>query len=128
MSAATLPSYSVGTGHLEASGVLSAVPLIPRNLGLAVLQAYRTVVSPLYGDVCKYYPSCSAYAVGAVQQHGLLKGSALTAGRLARCHPWARGGVDDVPLHRHFRHELTRYGFVVPSTDEASAGSSPRKD
>ena len=128
MSAATLPSYSVGTGHLEASGVLSAVPLIPRNLGLAVLQAYRTVVSPLYGDVCKYYPSCSAYAVGAVQQHGLLKGSALTAARLARCHPWARGGVDDVPLHAHFRHDLTRYGFVVPSTDEAPAGASPRKD
>lgn len=128
MSAATLPSYSVGTGHLEASGVLSAVPLIPRNLGLVVLQAYRSVISPLYGDVCKYYPSCSAYAVGAVQQHGLLKGSALTAARLARCHPWARGGVDDVPLHAHFRHDLTRYGFVVPSTDEAPAGASPRKD
>jgi putative membrane protein insertion efficiency factor len=45
-------------------------------------------------SVCKYYPSCSAYAVGAVQQHGLVKGSALTAARLARCHPWARGGID----------------------------------
>ena len=128
MSATTLPSYSVGTGRFAASDVLPAVPLVPRNLGLAVLQAYRSVISPLYGDVCKYYPSCSAYAVGAVQQHGLLKGSALTAARLARCHPWARGGVDDVPVHRHFRHELTRYGFVVPSTDEASAGASPRKD
>ena len=128
MSATTLPSYSVGTGRFAASDVLPAVPLVPRNLGLAVLQAYRSVISPLYGDVCKYYPSCSAYAVGAVQQHGLLKGSALTAARLARCHPWARGGVDDVPMHAHFRHELTRYGFVVPSTDEASVGSSPRKD
>ncbi len=128
MSATTLPSYSVGTGRFAASDVLPAVPLVPRNLGLVVLQAYRSVISPLYGDVCKYYPSCSAYAVGAVQQHGLLKGSALTAARLARCHPWARGGVDDVPLHAHFRHELTRYGFVVPSTDEASAGASPRKD
>ncbi len=128
MSATTLPSYSVGTGRFAASDVLPAVPLVPRNLGLAVLQAYRSVISPLYGDVCKYYPSCSAYAVGAVQQHGLLKGSALTAARLARCHPWARGGVDDVPLHAHFRHDLTRYGFVVPSTDEAPAGASPRKD
>ena len=128
MSATTLPSYSVGTGRFAASDVLPAVPLVPRNLGLAVLQAYRSVISPLYGDVCKYYPSCSAYAVGAVQQHGLLKGSALTAARLARCHPWARGGVDDVPMHAHFRHELSRYGFVVPSTDEASVGSSPRKD
>ena len=128
MSATTLPSYSVGTGRFAASDVLPAVPLVPRNLGLAVLQAYRSVISPLYGEVCKYYPSCSAYAVGAVQQHGLLKGSALTAARLARCHPWARGGVDDVPLHAHFRHDLTRYGFVVPSTDEAPAGASPRKD
>jgi putative membrane protein insertion efficiency factor len=128
VSATTLPSYSVGTGRFAASDVLPAVPLVPRNLGLAVLQAYRSVISPLYGDVCKYYPSCSAYAVGAVQQHGLLKGSALTAARLARCHPWARGGVDDVPLHAHFRHDLTRYGFVVPSTDEAPAGASPRKD
>ncbi|MBG0716705.1 membrane protein insertion efficiency factor YidD [Microbacterium sp. 2C] len=128
MSATTLPSYSVGTGRFAASDVLPAVPLVPRNLGLVVLQAYRSVISPLYGDVCKYYPSCSAYAVGAVQQHGLLKGSALTAARLARCHPWARGGVDDVPLHAHFRHDLTRYGFVVPSTDEAPAGASPRKD
>jgi len=128
VSATTLPSYSVGTGRFAASDVLPAVPLVPRNLGLAVLQAYRSVISPLYGDVCKYYPSCSAYAVGAVQQHGLLKGSALTAARLARCHPWARGGVDDVPMHAHFRHELTRYGFVVPSTDEAPAGASPRKD
>ncbi len=128
MSATTLPSYSVGTGRFAASDVLPAVPLVPRNLGLVVLQAYRSVISPLYGDVCKYYPSCSAYAVGAVQQHGLLKGSALTAARLARCHPWARGGVEDVPLHAHFRHDLTRYGFVVPSTDEAPAGASPRKD
>ncbi|MEZ5187343.1 membrane protein insertion efficiency factor YidD [Microbacterium paulum] len=118
----------MGTGRFAASDVLPAVPLVPRNLGLVVLQAYRSVISPLYGDVCKYYPSCSAYAVGAVQQHGLLKGSALTAARLARCHPWARGGVDDVPLHAHFRHDLTRYGFVVPSTDEAPAGASPRKD
>ena len=66
--------------------------------------------------------------VFALGGDGLLKGSALTAARLARCHPWARGGVDDVPLHAHFRHDLTRYGFVVPSTDEAPAGASPRKD
>jgi putative membrane protein insertion efficiency factor len=128
VSATTLPSYSVGTGRFAASDVLPAVPLVPRNLGLAVLQAYRSVISPLYGDVCKYYPSCSAYAVGAVQQHGLLKGSALTAARLARCHPWARGGVDDVPLHRNFRHELTPHGFVVPATDDPPVGMSPRKD
>ncbi|MGB4777261.1 membrane protein insertion efficiency factor YidD [Microbacterium sp.] len=118
---------------MSASGVLRALPLIPRNAGLVVLHGYRATISHLYGDVCKYYPSCSAYAVGAVQQHGLVKGSALTAARLARCHPWARGGIDDVPPHRHFRHELTRHGFVVPATGDApdagaTASASTRKD
>lgn len=128
MSATTLPSYSLGTSTLSASTILSSVPLAPRNLGLALLHTYRATISHLYGDVCKYYPSCSAYAVGAVQQHGLFKGSALTAVRLTRCHPWARGGIDDVPLHRNFRHELTRHGFVVPSPDGASSSVSTRKD
>lgn len=112
----TLPSYSLGTGVLATSGLLAMLPLLPRNAGLTLLYGYRATISHTYGDVCKYYPSCSAYAVGAVQQHGLFTGSALTARRLARCHPWAQGGIDDVPLHRSFRHELTRHGFVVPSS------------
>jgi putative membrane protein insertion efficiency factor len=115
MSTSTLPMSSVGDGAFDASSLARAVPLVPRNIGLAVLHAYRATISHVYGDVCKYYPSCSAYAVGAVQQHGLLKGSAFTAARLARCHPWAVGGIDDVRPHADFRHELTRHGFVVPS-------------
>ena len=87
--------------------------LLPRNAAVLLLRVYRAVVSPLYGDVCRYYPSCSAYALGAVQEHGLLFGSALAARRLARCHPWAEGGVDDVPLKAERRHRLTRFGFVV---------------
>jgi len=113
---------------MSASAIVRSVPLLPRNAGLALLHAYRATISHVYGDVCKYYPSCSAYAVGSVQQHGLVIGSALTARRLARCHPWAQGGVDDVPLHRDFRHDLTRHGFVVPSTDDALSRATPRKD
>ena len=128
MSTTTLPSYALGSASLSASGLAASIPLLPRNAGLALLHAYRATISHTYGDVCKYYPSCSAYAVGAVQQHGLLKGSALTAARLARCHPWARGGIDDVPLHRNFRHELTRHGFVVPPSSGAAASTSTRKD
>jgi uncharacterized protein len=114
MSSATLPMSSVGSGHLSASSWLRSVPLLPRNTVLAALHGYRATISHIYGDVCKYYPSCSAYAVGAVQQHGVLKGAALTAARLARCHPWAAGGIDDVPPHRAYPHELTPHGFVVP--------------
>ncbi|MBS1898793.1 membrane protein insertion efficiency factor YidD [uncultured Microbacterium sp.] len=110
-----LPAYSRGTAHLHAADALRAVPLVPRNLVLGFLTAYRAVVSPLYGDVCAYYPSCSAYAVGAVQQHGAVKGAGLSAWRILRCNPWSHGGVDDVPPHKKFRHALTPRGFVVPS-------------
>ena len=96
--------------------VLATVILLPRNAGVLLLRIYRAVVSPLYGDVCRYYPSCSAYALGAVQEHGLAVGSALTARRLARCHPWAEGGVDDVPLKSIRRYAVTRFGFVVASS------------
>ena len=93
--------------------VVSTLLLLPRNAGVLVLRAYRAVISPLYGDVCRYYPSCSAYALGAVQEHGLLIGSALAARRVLRCHPWAEGGIDDVPLKRKRRYVVTPFGFVV---------------
>ncbi len=64
---------------------------------IVLLKAYRAVISPLYGNVCKYYPSCSAYALEAVTVHGSLKGTWLAARRLASCHPWSLGGYDPVP-------------------------------
>jgi putative membrane protein insertion efficiency factor len=110
-----LPASSIGTAHLHTGDVLRSIPLIPRNLVLGFLAGYRKVISPLYGDVCAYYPSCSAYAVGAVQQHGAVRGTLLSAWRIVRCNPWTRGGVDDVKPHQHFRHDLTEHGFVVPA-------------
>ncbi|GAA5140566.1 hypothetical protein GCM10023340_00880 [Nocardioides marinquilinus] len=65
-----------------------------------LLRLYRLVISPLYGQVCRYYPSCSAYALEAVEVHGAAKGSWLAVRRVARCHPWAAGGVDKVPPRR----------------------------
>lgn len=64
---------------------------------VALLRMYRFAISPLYGDVCRYYPTCSAYALESVQVHGAVKGSWLSVRRLARCHPWAAGGFDYVP-------------------------------
>ena len=96
--------------------IVSIVLLLPRNVGVVVLRAYRAGISPLYGDVCRYYPSCSAYALGAVQEHGLVIGSALAVRRLARCHPWAEGGMDDVPLKRTRRYTVTKFGFVFASS------------
>lgn len=91
------------------------VLLIPRNLGVLLIRAYRAVISPLYGDVCRYHPSCSAYGLGSVQQRGLLVGSALTAWRIVRCNPWSAGGIDDVRAARHSRYRVTPFGWVLPA-------------
>ncbi|HIE60971.1 MAG TPA: membrane protein insertion efficiency factor YidD, partial [Microbacterium sp.] len=86
-----LPSYALGHAHLDSADVARAVPLVPRNAVLALLHGYRATISHLYGDVCRYYPSCSAYAVGAVQQHGALKGAALAAPALGPSSVLGRG-------------------------------------
>ncbi|WP_431521184.1 membrane protein insertion efficiency factor YidD [Citricoccus muralis] len=76
------------------------VRAIPSTLLATLLKAYRLVISPLYGPVCKFFPSCSAYALEAVTVHGAVKGSLLGARRLCRCHPWQSGGIDPVPPGR----------------------------
>ena len=68
-----------------------------KYLLIGLLKAYRFAISPLYGQVCRYHPSCSAYALEAVTVHGSIKGSWLAVRRIARCNPWARGGYDPVP-------------------------------
>lgn len=64
---------------------------------IGLIKAYRAVISPLYGNVCRYYPSCSAYGLRSVEVHGAIRGSWLTVRRIGRCHPWAAGGYDPVP-------------------------------
>ncbi len=66
-----------------------------------VFGVYRRVLSPVFAGSglgqCRYLPSCSEYAQVALARHGLLRGAVLAAGRLGRCHPWAKGGLDPVP-------------------------------
>ena len=64
---------------------------------IAPIRVYQVLISPLIPQRCKYYPSCSAYAVEALKVHGPLKGLALGTWRVLRCSPWSRGGVDHVP-------------------------------
>jgi putative membrane protein insertion efficiency factor len=92
--------------------LLLLIWLLPRNTMIGFMHAYRRVISPLYGEVCRYYPSCSRYALEAYQQRGFLIGSALTVWRLLRCNPFSSGGIDDVPPSRHQHFLITPRGFV----------------
>jgi len=68
-----------------------------RHLAAFLIRLYQWTVSPLLGARCRFYPSCSQYALEAVMRFGVLRGAGLAAWRLARCHPWHAGGFDPVP-------------------------------
>lgn len=68
-----------------------------RFLLLLPLRVYRVALSPLLPPRCRYAPTCSAYAVEAVERHGVIKGAALAVRRIMRCHPWGGSGFDPVP-------------------------------
>jgi putative membrane protein insertion efficiency factor len=65
---------------------------------LSMVKAYRLFLSPWLGSACRYEPTCSVYALQALQAHGAAVGSYLTVSRIARCHPWCEGGIDPVPV------------------------------
>ncbi len=74
-----------------------------RSLVVLPIRVYQRVISPAFGDRCRYYPSCSEYAVQAVQRFGILRGLVLAGWRLLRCNPWSRGGFDPVEEQRLFK-------------------------
>jgi uncharacterized protein len=73
-----------------------------RELFLAPLHLYRRVISPAIPSRCRYYPSCSAYAVEAVREYGVIRGAILAAWRVMRCNPLSNGGFDHVHDQRLF--------------------------
>ncbi len=62
-----------------------------------MIRVYQRYISPMLGKRCRYYPTCSDYAIKAIETHGPIKGIALATGRIFRCNPWAKGGFDPVP-------------------------------
>lgn len=69
---------------------------------IGVISLYRLVVSPILPPTCRFHPSCSAYGLESVRTHYAVKGSLLTAWRIARCNPWSKGGIDPVPARGHW--------------------------
>jgi uncharacterized protein len=83
----------------------------PGSAVVVILRFYQRWISPAFGQRCRYYPSCSEYAIQAIQRFGILRGLVLAGWRLLRCNPWSRGGFDPVDDQRLFRPKAP-----VPST------------
>jgi putative membrane protein insertion efficiency factor len=81
---------------------------LPRRTLVALVRGYRLLLSPWLGSSCRFEPTCSAYALQALERHGAAVGTVLTLARIGRCHPWCAGGLDPVPAHppRLFRRLL----------------------
>src|SRR5690242_15303927 len=105
-----------------------------RRLLLSLIRLYQRAISPLWGPVCRFEPSCSAYAASCIEAHGVLRGSLLSAVRLCKCHPFHPGGFDPPPP-RGQRPPIfflaTRYFGAAPQLADrqvaatSSAGSCP---
>jgi putative membrane protein insertion efficiency factor len=91
------------------------------SLLLALVRLYRLLLSPWLGSACRFQPTCSLYALEALQRHGAGWGSYLTLARLARCHPWCAGGHDPVPQQRP--RLFSRLLPPSSSSDHTSASS-----
>lgn len=87
-----------------------------RALLIGLVKAYRLLLSPWLGSACRFEPTCSVYALGALQQHGALVGSYLTVARIGRCHPWCAGGSDPVPAQAP-----ALFSRLLPSSSKKSS-------
>ena len=107
------------------SGWASCLRRLPQSVLLGMVRGYRLLLKPWIGNACRFDPSCSAYALQALEQHGALRGTALTGWRLLRCHPWCEGGCDPVPHNAAapLQGIFTRLlGRNAPTTAEAEPG------
>jgi len=89
---------------------------IPKTAALFLLRAYKWAVSPMFLPACRYVPSCSDYAMDAVDRHGAVRGSMMAIWRVLRCHPLAKGGLDPVVKMKTFNPKSSNQ--PVPSETE----------
>jgi hypothetical protein len=94
-----------------------------RRLLIGLVKAYRLLLSPWLGQSCRFEPTCSVYAIGALEQHGAAVGSYLTLRRIARCQPWCQGGHDPVPPKARHRNQRPGPLFSSLSSDDKKSSS-----
>ncbi len=99
--------------------MLAALVRLPRQTLMAAVRGYRFWFKPWLGNACRFDPTCSAYALQALQRHGALCGTALTGWRILRCQPWCDGGCDPVPekFPNPTAGLFTRLGLRPPTSD-----------
>jgi len=88
--------------------VVGSIRSLPADALIFCIELYRTYVSPLRLPTCRFFPTCSEYAVESLKTHGAVKGSVLAAVRLLKCAPWHSGGWDPVPERGSWRHRAQR--------------------
>jgi hypothetical protein len=99
---------------------------------LRLLRAYKWAISPMFPPACRYVPTCSEYAMEAVERYGALRGGLMALLRLLRCHPFAHGGYDPVVKHslaqQNSLHQNLTYEAPHPSTSSGQAFSHPARE
>jgi putative membrane protein insertion efficiency factor len=104
--------------------ILESLSTALRNVLIGSVRAYRLLLSPWLGNACRFEPTCSRYAIEALEAHGAGGGSYLALRRLGRCHPWCDGGFDPVPLQVPSLFAGQRPAATVPD-DAAACGGAP---
>jgi uncharacterized protein len=106
---------------------LGAVRQWPRRALVVLVRVYRLVLSPWLGNQCRFAPTCSVYAIEALERHGALAGSYLAAARILRCAPWCDGGCDPVPAQRPrlFTHLLPSASTPPGASADGSPSTPP---
>lgn len=106
----SMTSVGAVKSQRERRSLRAVIVGLPSAALIGLLRLYQIVVSPMTGPTCRFYPSCSSYAITAVRRHGVFRGGGLAIWRVLRCNPWNYGGVDDVPPmsgsrgNRHHQH------------------------